>query len=345
MKAIILFVTLMLPAALYCQLYFNTNNTIYPGTYNYGFANFYPVTAPVTLSFICTSGEIFSVSAYDATNLTLALQSLNTPSLPVGFNSYPSGIYLNLLGGLPDYLTAFYLNFNDSATFFTNMVFTFLFTPSIIAHDYGFLYYDMNSNFFSWIPGTQNLTLSTISIPLNPLNRGLYIFASYDLTSPIPTLYTQVRTITDDLVTYDYPYGIQISVFATSTSNTFYVLFNSTNPKANNATGKVSLNQFITIDATGTLVGLNASLGFTYTTFMSGFAIGYYNDTDGMWVFPPGTVVDTVNSGVGINTNHFSTWGLYGEPTTSMANKFNFTWVYLIFMTVLFNYIRNTITY
>jgi len=102
-------------------------------------------------------------------------------------------------------------------------------------------------------------------------------------------------------------------------SSTITVVYNTINPTGIEPQfGLISQHEYYDIShQPGTLIGLNAVLNFPYTTYNKGFKIGHFDFIDSAWSFPNTDTVDTVDKIVSIPTNHFSTWGLYGEPAAA----------------------------
>jgi len=188
---------------------------------------------------------------------------------------------------------------------------------------------------YAWLPGT--LVSNMLTVP-NILYNGIYSIVSYDGTNYLNQfkLFGQEFTLNQVLYTYNFPYGFALQ--ASVQSPVIVVInYNTSNPINVEPANYTSYNQFVDINPLGIVVGLNATISFTYTTYKPTYVIGYFDENNLAWNFPAsGLTIDTAGDGVNQFTTHLSTWGLYGEPSNPNAgailSPISLLWLLLLFV-------------
>jgi len=287
----------------------------------------------IAQDFTSSANESLFFDMYDAPALNSALSTNNCGPFPTGYTLISMGTY-NIDYPLSGYTAGFYVDFNDLNSITdgsihfeldlnTTETYGLLLCNRLLSNDYIFL-----EGYFANV--FEN------SFVVNSFNyNGIYSIVSYDSTIR-PTkniLFGQSFIISQILAVYLFPNGFSITV-VTNTSITLTVQFNTTNPTPNPSC-KISQGQFVDITTSDTIDELNATLTFTYTQYNPNFAIGHFDEISNGWSFPiMGLSINTTAATVSQTTNHFSTWGLYGE--TASANIISPTFLFLIALIIVF---------
>jgi len=280
-----------------------------------GYSIYYSDEIGAIQDFFSTTYESLFFDEYDATVLNPALINNNCAAIPAGYTLLPVGIE-NIVG--------LNITFNDTKNIINgSLTISQLTTTSSVV---GLLLCTTLSNDLIFFEGNQNFVdPGGYSFP-NIVYTGIYSIVTYDpAIRPIKNIFFGQNLIisTIGFVIYQFPNGFSIN--ATADSAIMLTVQNyTTNPTGIDPPGKISCEQFVDIEPQDEIdyqiVGLQASLTFTYTTNYPNFAIGHFDDSTNVWSFstiPP--IVNTTAKTVTQNTTHFSTWGLYGETATATS--------------------------
>jgi len=193
---------------------------------------------------------------------------------------------------------------------------------------YGFLYWNIDTNNYIWFPGTTTSNNIIISIPFT----GYYVFIYFDVTQNVklPSLFTLPCHANSDNNTYSFPLGFEVQAYGISQSSAFYVSYSPINPFNDEPPQKLSTDLFLNITL-ATEISLKATISFPYNGTYNP-VIGFFNETSATWIFPSlGRIIDTKTNLVSQTTTHFSTWGLYGEPTSpNNCTAVSISWMLLL---------------
>jgi len=265
--------------------------------------------------FVSTANGSLSYYEYtDATALNSALMANNCPTIPAGYTLFPVNI-VSIVG--------YNITFNDTKSIINgSLTITSLSPQSSVI---GLLLCTPLSNDLIFFEGYLLNPDGSYSFP-NIIYNGIYSLVYYNSTiPPIKNIFFGQNLIVSPIGPAIYQFLNGFSINATANSIIMVTVQNyTTNPTGIDPPGKISCEQFVDIETQDEIdyqiVGLQASLTFTYTTNYPNFAIGHYDDSTNAWSFstiPP--IVNTTAKTVTQNTTHFSTWGLYGETATATS--------------------------
>jgi len=263
-------------------------------------------------AFFSTAYESLFFDEYEALELNSILITNNCAAIPAGYTLLPAG-------GI---IVGFNIIFNDTKSIINGSLSISGFSSG---NPIGLLLCTTLSNDLIFFEGYLPNPDGSYSFP-NIIYNGIYSLVSYNSTiPPIKNILFGQNLIISPIVPAIYQFQNGFSINATANSTIMVtVQFYTTNPTGIDPPGKISCEQFVDIETQDEIdyqiVGLQASLTFTYTTNYPNFAIGHYDDSTNAWSFstiPP--IVNTTAKTVTQNTTHFSTWGLYGETATATS--------------------------
>jgi len=303
--------------------YFNLPWKFPPGITNSGVVQNFTVgySSPI---------ENMTLDIYYDSLLNSSLLNQDATPFPAGYTLFQG---ITFLYPLYTYVRGFYVYFSNTANLTANTIsFPLIGTNSTT---YGLLYWSTVFGQYSWLPGT--LANNMLTVPWIFYN-GIYSIVSYDSTNYLNQykLFGQEFILNQYLYTYNFPNGFALQASVQSPV-IIVIYFNTSNPTNMMPANYTSFNQYVDINAYGIVVGLNATVTFTYTTYESNFVIGYFDEVNLAWNFPnSGLNIDTTDHGVNQFTTHFSTWGLYGEPSNPNAGAIltpiSLLWLLLVFV-------------
>jgi len=260
------------------------------------------------------TNENATLNVYNASQLNNALLSEDGIGFPPGYTLFQGDTFYNYPGY--GFVEGFYVYFADPSIVQTNILY-FPFSGTNNTAN-GLLYWSQAFGQYAWLPGTLNNNHLTVP---GVLYNGIYAIVSYNYTNYFnkPTLFGQEFTLDQVSYSYNFPNGFILQASVQSPINVT-VYFNSSNPTNVVPPNYTSFNQFAVIETNGTVVGLSATIIFQYINFEPNYVIGYFNEANSTWIFPnTGLSFDTSYNRVNQYTTHFSTWGLYGEPSNPNA--------------------------
>jgi len=275
--------------------------------------------------------ENLTLNIYDVVQLNASLLNQDASAFPAGYTLF-QGVTIYISPGY-NLVQGFYVYFSDTANLTANVISFPLYGNA--NKTYGLLYWSPVFGQYAWLPGT--LVNNMLTVP-NILYNGIYSIVSYDGTNYLNQfkLFGQEFTLNQVLYTYNFPYGFALQ--ASVQSPVIVVInYNTSNPINVEPANYTSYNQFVDINPYGIVVGLNATISFTYTTYKPNYVIGYFDELNLVWNFPvSGLTIDTAGDGVNQFTTHLSTWGLYGEPSNPNAgailSPISLLWLLLLFV-------------
>jgi len=280
----------------------------------------YNVTGPVNVS----------INALLLSNLLSHLSTVNAnTTYPPGFQFYTGNTFLaDLL--FNETTVGFNVYINDSTSIVSlqlNSPFSLL---GSLNFRYGFVYWDINTKRYIWFPGNATATNIVASIPLT----GFYIFIYFDVTRHVklPALFTFPCTAGSDNNTYTFELGFEVQAYSATQREPFYVSRPLKNPFNYEPPQKESTALFLDIKIASE-IDLDAIISFPFNgTYQP--VIGFFNETSNTWEFPTsGLSINTTENLVSQTTTHFSTWGLYGEPTNpNNCTTVSISWILLLLL-------------
>jgi len=284
-----------------------------------------------------TTYENMTLNYYIDADLNSTLLSINAAPFPDGYTLFQGQTTYNINYS---YMRGFYVFFNNPAILTASTLSIPLY--GVNGTTYGLLYWSQAFGQYAWLPGT--LANNILTVP-GILYNGVYSIVSYDYVNFFNqyVLFGQLFTVTQNFYTFNCPYGFALTASAQSPINVT-IYYNTSNPSNTKPPSNYTVyNQFVDIQANGAVVGLMATLTFTYTTYEPNFVIGYVDDVHSKWIYPDsGLEIDTTDHGVNQNTTHFSTWGLFGEPSNPNAGAIlsPFPLLWLLFVLFFVNIIH-----
>jgi len=284
-----------------------------------------PVTQNLTIGFSQVENITFDI--YFDITLNSSLLDQDATAFPPGYTLFQgiSFLYPTLTNV---YVRGFYVDFSNTANLTANTIaFPLTGTYSVT---YGLLYWSPVFGQYAWLPGT--LASNMLTVP-GIFYNGIYSIVAFDFAHYLNQfkLFGQEFILNQISYNYLFPNGFALQASVQS-SIPVIIYFYTSNPTGVVPNNYTSYNQFVDIYPIGKVVGLNATITFTYTKYEPNYVIGYLEEGNSTWNFPnSGLYVDTTNPGVNQFTTHFSTWGLYGEPSSgAILSPISLLWLLLV---------------
>ena len=186
------------------------------------------------------------------------------------------------------------------------------------------LRFDTSAQAYANVALNSSQTRLVVDLP----SPGLYVFASADVTAPVPVLYSEAQSTSSSQSRLSYPGGFFLQV-ATASENQVSVDFSATsdNPDPENAT---SMGAFFTIDLASD-EEVEATLEYEFDSSVAAdvaarLRFAFWDTTAAAWTFlDTGAFIDVDARIVSQATTHFSTWGVFddnrGTSSSASASK------------------------